>query len=268
MNCFRLGAALLATFALHAQQPTAGGEKATISGSQAAIAGSKENPAAVERGGQLFASKCGGCHGLTAKGTTRGPDLVRSVLVISDEKGILITPKIRNGHAEKGMPKLDLQDAQVADIVAWMHVQTYAADHRGTFVFLETVTGDAKKGEAYFTANCSQCHSGATDLKGIAGKYDAHTLQGRWIQPRRSAKANIKATVSPASGKAVSGTLERMDDFNISLRDSSGDYHSFDRDGDLPKIQLDDPLKAHTQLLRKYTDADIHNVTAYLVTLK
>ena len=66
----------------------------------------------------------------------------------------------------------------------------------------------------------------------------------------------------------MSGTVDHIDDFNVSLRDSAGEYRSFSRNGDVPKIELTDPLKAHRDLLPKYTDADIHNVTAYLVTLK
>ncbi len=50
---------------LAAQEPTVSGTgTARASGaSAAAIAGSKEDPAAVERGGKLFVANCGGCHG-------------------------------------------------------------------------------------------------------------------------------------------------------------------------------------------------------------
>lgn len=275
---FRLAMALLTTViwpVLRAQIPAAG-EKGTIAGSPAAIAGSKENPEAVERGGKLFVEKCAGCHGATAKGTPRAPDLVRSLLVLDDEKGILISPVIRNGRPDKGMPKLNLTEPQISDLVAWLHVQTYAADHRNTYVFLDALTGDPKKGEAYFNGagGCSGCHSPAGDLKGIGGKYDAHTLQGRWIQPRSLgrggavSKSASTVTVTLPSGQKVSGVLDRADDFNVSLRDAAGDFHSFERNGDTPKVEIHDPLKTHTDLLRKYTDADIHNITAYLMTLK
>jgi cytochrome c oxidase cbb3-type subunit 3 len=260
---------------LRAQISTAG-EKGTIAGSPAAIAGSKENPEAVERGGKLFTEKCAGCHGGTAKGTPRGPDLIRSLIVLDDEKGILISPVIRNGRPDKGMPKLNLSESQIADIVAWLHVQTYAADHRTTYLFLDALTGDPKKGEAYFNGagGCSGCHSPTGDLKGIGSKYDAHTLQGRWILPRSlgrggaASKSASTVVVTLPSGQKISGILDRIDDFNVSLRDSAGDFHSFERNGATPKVEVHDPLKAHTDLLRKYTDADIHNITAYLMTLK
>jgi mono/diheme cytochrome c family protein len=254
------------------------GDKATIAGSAAAIAGSKQIPEAVDRGGQVFVAKCAVCHGATAKGTSRGPDLIRSVLLLDDEKGILVSPVIRNGRPDKGMPKLNLTEDQISDVIAWLHVQTYAVDHRNTFVFLDVVTGDPKKGEAYFNGSggCAGCHSATGDLKGIAGKYDPHELQGRWLQPRSFGRGRgggggssaITVTVTLPLGQTYNGTLDRIDDFNVSLHDSNGDFHSFDRDGAMPKVEIHDPLKPHTDLLRKYTDADIHNVTAYLVTLK
>ena len=245
-------------------------------GEGAAIAGAKEDPAAVERGAKLYASNCAGCHGASARGNVGAPDLIRSVLVLTDEKGILIAPVLRNGRPETGMPKPNLTEPQIADIVAWLHVQTYAAGHRGTYAFLDVVTGDAKKGEAYFNGagGCSTCHSASGDLKGIASRYaDGMALQQRWLGPRSgrgggSSRGAMKVKVTTASGEVVTGTLDRVDDFSVSLHDPSGKYHSFLRDGESPKVEITDPLRAHTELLHKYTDADIHNVTAYLVTLK
>jgi cytochrome c553 len=262
-----------------------------VVGTPAAIAGSKEDRAAVERGGKLFEVRCGGCHGNSAKGTGKAPDLIRSLLVLDDERGILISPVLRQGRPEKGMPKLNLTEAEISDIVAWLHVQTYAADHRNTYEFQNVVTGDARKGEGYFNGagKCNTCHSPTGDLAGIAGRYEPFTLQGRWLQPRAgrggggrggrggrggagapadSNRGATSVTVTLASGQTFAGTMEHIDDFNVALRDSSGVYHSFSRDGNPPKIEVHDPLKAHTDMLSKYSDEDIHNVTAYLVTLK
>ncbi len=253
----------------------------------AAVAGSKEDPAAVERGAAVYTSNCAGCHGPSARGGPGAPDLVRSLVVLDDEKGILIAPVIRNGRPDAGMPKMNLTEPQIADVVAWLHVQTYAADHRNTYAFQDVLTGDAKKGEAYFQQVCAGCHSPTGDLKGIGSRYDGFTLQARWLQPRggrgaggggrggrgaappaASNRGVSTVTVTLPSGQKYSGTLDRIDDFSVSLRDSAGDYHSFTRDGDVPKVEVHDPLKAHMDLLAKYTDADIHNITAYLVTLK
>ena len=206
--------------------------------------------------------------------------MIRSMIVLTDEKGILISPVLRNGRSEQGMPKPNLTEPEIADLVAWLHVQTYAAGHRTTYAFLDVVTGDAKKGEAYFNGagGCNKCHSVTGDLKGIGGRFDAMALQQRWLSPRGgggrggrgggNSRSAMTVKVILASGETVAGTLDRVDDFSVSLRDASGKYRSFLRDGDVPKIEITDPLRAHTELLHKYTDADIHNVTAYLVTLK
>jgi cytochrome c oxidase cbb3-type subunit 3 len=257
---------------LCAQLPSTPGTRATIQGSPAAIAGSKENPEAVARGGILFVEKCGGCHGNTAKGTNKAPDLVRSLVILDDEKGLLISPVIRNGRPDKGMPKLNLTEPQIADVVAWLKVQAYSADHRTTYVFLDALTGDAKKGEAYFNGagGCAKCHSATGDMKGIGGKFDAHNLQSRWLagRPPRGAKTQVTATITLADGKKVEGVVERYDDFTISVRDTAGDYHSYSRNNGLPKVEIKDPNRVHIDMMRKYTDADIHNVTAYLASLK
>lgn len=270
--------------AVYAQEPAAR-RAAPGRGAAAAVAGSGQDPAAVERGGKLFATNCAGCHGVTARGGPGAPDLVRSILVLDDEKGILIAPVIRNGRPDLGMPKFPLPDSQIADIVAWLHVQTWAAGHRSTYAFQDVLTGNPAKGEAYFRQVCASCHSATGDLKGIGSRYDAFSLQALWLQPRggrgrggrggrggqssqSAAGKAITVTVTPAGGAPVTGTLDRIDDFSVSLHDSAGVYHSFLREGNSPKVELHDPLRAHTELLRRYTDADIHNVTAYLASLK
>ena len=251
-----------------AQEPGAARSGAPVKGIPAAIAASKEDPAAFERGAKAFAANCAGCHGALARGGAGAPDLIRSVLVLDDEKGILISPVLRNGRPDQGMPKPNLTEAEIADIVAWLHVQTYFAGHRVTYAYQDVLTGNAKLGETYFNATCTRCHSATGDLKGIGARSDAFTLQARWLQPRRTAKSAVTVTVTLSSGQKISGTLDRVDDFNISLHDSSGAYHSIHREGAVPKVEITDPLRVHTDLLAKYSDPDIHNMTAYLVTLK
>jgi mono/diheme cytochrome c family protein len=267
---------------LLAQEPVVRPSTSARRGNSAAVAGSGQDPAAVERGAVLFKANCGGCHGQSGRGGPGAPDLIRSIVVLDDEKGILIAPVIRNGRPEQGMPKSSLGDREIADIVAWLHVQTWAAGHRSSYAFQDVLTGDPRKGEAYFNTSCGSCHSATGDLKGIGARYDAFSLQARWLQPRgrarsrrggkdeqpTSSRAAIEVTVTLPDGKPVSGVLDRIDDFSVSLHDAAGEYYSFLREGDVPKVEIHDPLRGHNELLRKYTDPDIHNVTAYLASLK
>ncbi|HTA43514.1 MAG TPA: c-type cytochrome [Bryobacteraceae bacterium] len=232
--------------------------------------------ATIERGKATFAGKCGFCHGSNARGGESGPDLLRSPLVRDDEDGNQIGQVVRNGRPAAGMPKFDLTKSEISDIAAFLHEGVRAAAERGTYKLLNIVTGDPKAGEAYFNGagQCTMCHSITGDLKGVGGKYDPVALQGKFLMPaggrdgQKRTIAQVTVTVTLASGKSFEGTLERMDDFNIALTDANGDYHSFNRNGSIPKVELHDPLKHHYDMLSKYTDADIHNLTAYLVTLK
>lgn len=237
------------------------------------------DPAAVERGQKTFVSRCGFCHGSNANGGESGPDLIRSVLALDDEGGDKIGPVIRNGRSDKGMPAFQLPDDQIKDIAAFLRSRQQAAIDRNTYTIQNIVTGDAKKGQAYFNGagRCTSCHSPTGDLRGVAAKYDPVALQSRLLYPgprrqRRGEGAPPKGlptpvTVTLASGQNITGTLEYMDDFNVALRDASGDYRSFPRDTGV-KVDVRDPLAAHEELLKKYTDEEMHNLVAYLVTLK
>ena len=156
---------------------------------------------------------------------------------------------------------------QISDIAAFLRSRTQAAANRFDYKILDIVTGDAKAGQAYFNGagKCNSCHAPTGDLAGVATKYDPVALQARFLYPRSRVKVR-RVTVTPPSGPAMSGALELIDDFTIGLRDSEGFYHSYARDA--VKFEIQDPLAAHADLLHSYSDADVHNILAYLVTLK
>ncbi|MGA2211981.1 MAG: c-type cytochrome [Bryobacteraceae bacterium] len=226
------------------------------------------DPAAVERGQKIFSANCGFCHGATAQGGDGGPDLVRSPLALDDERGDKIGPVILQGRSNKGMPAFHLPAEQIQDIAAFLRSRQQAAIDRNAYSILNIVTGDRQKGREYFNGagRCNTCHSPTGDLAGIAKKYDAVTLQSRFLYPR-SAQLRPQVTVTLAAGQTISGTLDYLDDFNVALRDTAGEYRSFSRDARL-KVEIQDPLAAHADLLKKYSDADMHNLLAYLETLK
>jgi hypothetical protein len=179
------------------------------------------------------------------------------------------------------MPKIDLTAAQVSDIAAFLHSFRVGGYDESRSRPPSIVVGDAKAGEAYFNAKCAACHSATGDLKGFGARFsDPRQLQQTWLMPgagggRRGGQAGPPVNVPPTtvtltweSGRKAQGRLVRMDDFTVVLTDSDGVQHTFRRDGDVPKVEIHDPLAPHRDLLRTYSDADIHNVTAYLVTLK
>jgi mono/diheme cytochrome c family protein len=229
----------------------------------------KVDDAAAARGRGLYAQHCINCHGSTAKGGPNGPDLIRSPAVLRDRLGSTLGPAMRAtpaSHAATLLPD------QVVDLSHFLRQRVESVvRNRTPTAPIDVLTGDPEAGRAYFNGagRCSSCHSPAGDFAGLRSRTpDAMTLQQRVLFPTlaRSART-IEVTVTPASGQPVTGTLVRIDNFTVSLRDAQGDYRSFTR-GPGVGVQVRDPLAAHHELLDQYTDDDIHDVVAYLWTLR
>jgi mono/diheme cytochrome c family protein len=223
------------------------------------------DPAAAQRGRAVYTQYCVNCHGALAKGTEDGPDLIRSPLVLRDRLGNEIAPALQR------LPdhKRDLSPAQVADITHFLKEQVEATvRNRNPVRPPNVLTGDAVAGRAYFNGagKCNTCHSPTGDLAGVGGRFrDAVDLQQRFLFPRRTKP--VQVTVTPAGGQPVTGDLVRIDDFNVSLTDAQGRHRAWTRGPNL-RVELNDPLTAHYQMLDVYTDKDIHDVVRYLESLR
>src|SRR5262245_3761257 len=236
------------------------------------------DPTAIARGKALYSVNCQFCHGADTRGGDGGPSLLRSGLVLDDKNGELIAPVVQNGRTDRGMPKFQFTSEQVADVAVFIHTFKAAGYDESRVKPPSIVVGDAKAGQAFFTVKCGSCHSPAGDLKGFGSRVtDERLLQQTWLMPGSGAgrggppPGTLKpatVTVTLASGEKVEGRLDRLDDFTVSLTTADGTHRSFRTVGDTPKVDVHDPLQPHKDLLPVYTDADIHNVTAYLVTLK
>jgi cytochrome c oxidase cbb3-type subunit 3 len=261
------------------QQPPAGGGRGRIGGAGIGAYPVRPpgDPAATERGRATYSANCAFCHGADARGGDGGPSLLRSSVVLDDQNGELIGPIVQNGRADPGMPKFGMSNDQIADLATFLHsfrINGYDPSRQRPETI---VVGDARAGEKYFSETCASCHSTTGDLRGVGAKItDARALQQTWLMPGSTAgrggpaPANARpprASVTLANGQTVEGDLERADDFVVALRLADGSRRTI-RVTDGVKVLLRDPLQSHRDLLRKYRDADIHNVTAYLVTLK
>jgi len=249
----------------------------------------KYDPASVERGHQLLVQQCGFCHGSNARGGQQGPDLTRSEIVQSDEGGKQLTAFLRVGRPEKGMPKSDMPEADVADLAAFLHQTIDSVSERDKYKILNILVGDPKAGQAFFNGagKCASCHSVEGDLKGIGSKYeDAAVLQGRIVMPRGRRRRGppapgqndvppymeptaVKATIAMPNGPSITAPLVRLTDFDVTVYDpDTGQMRTILRNGGSPAVTLTDPLQAHVDMVRHWTDTDLHNVTAYLASLK
>jgi mono/diheme cytochrome c family protein len=239
------------------------------------------DPAAIERGKATYGVQCSFCHGSDARGGEGGPNLIRAEIVLRDQNGETIAPVVQNGRPDRGMPKFDLSAAQIADIAAFIHSFRVGGYDISRDRPPSIVVGNAAAGEAYFKTTCASCHSAAGDLKGLATKIsDPRALQQAWLMPGGGGRGGrgggggalavqpVTVTVTMPSGQKLEGRMEHIDDFLVTLVDAEGISHTIRRDGNTPKVEIHDPLEPHKKLLRTYTDKDIHNLTAYLVTLK
>jgi cytochrome c oxidase cbb3-type subunit III len=241
------------------------------------------DPAQIERGKTLYGIACRGCHGVDLRGGDMGgPNLLRSQVALGDREGELIVPVILGSRAGTGMPAIPMKQPDALAVAAFVRSVMETIGRQGTPPAIgreapSVVVGDARAGQVYFDSKCSGCHSATGDLKGIAGRIsDPKTLQNTWVAggarfrrgPGMTGNREVTATVTLDSGERVEGHLVRIDDFLVTVALADGTARTFRRDGDVPKVEVRDPKKAHMDLLSIYTDKDMHDVTAYLVTLK
>ena len=251
--------------------------------------------AAADRGRAVYIAECVTCHGNKARGgdnavpsSQRGPDLVRSLVVLKDRYGSMIGAFMKNSNhpMQSGKPSASVPGPQVLALAHFLHQKVTDTLRSGPYSKpINVLTGDSKAGAAYFSGDggCTKCHSVSADLKGVGAKYDPVSLQQKFLFPHTFAPGRggggggrgggrpqskpVMVTVTPVSGKSVSGTLVNLDDFNVALRDSDGEYQSFKRVPGL-KVEKNDPFEVHNQMLDRYTDKNIHDIVAYLETLK
>lgn len=264
-------AALFLSFAVSAAQTPPNPRTQTATGvKQDVTTGPKKySPDLVQKGAALFRQDCSFCHGRDAGGGESGPDLTRSRLVRQDVDGNEIGTVVRNGRPDKGMPRFDHSDDEIASLVAFIHTRQNEARNkpggRKGVDASDLQTGNAETGKQYFfgAGGCATCHSPTGDLAGIASRLQGLQLEEQMLYPKH-AKSRVKVTL--ASGETVSGTLEYIDEFTVGLIDSTGVYRSW-RTRNV-RFEVDAPVNAHVELFSKYTDDDVHNLMAYLQTLR
>ncbi len=262
-----------------AQEPTP--ERASQGSVGGFVPGQKRppiDPAVVSRGKTLYGISCQGCHGQDLRGGDMGgPNLLRSKVALTDLNGESIVPVIQGSRQAMGMPRIPLSLDDSNAVAAYVRSVIVTIGRAGRppseLRPANIVVGNVSAGAAYFTSTCARCHSAEGDLRGIASKIpDPKALQNAWVTGgaygKRGDLPASTATITLPSGQRVQGSLIRIDDFIVTIKVSDETVQTFARNGDSPKVVIIDPLHAHKDLLPTYTDKEIHDVTAYLVTLK
>ncbi|HEX2917800.1 MAG TPA: cytochrome c [Edaphobacter sp.] len=229
-------------------------------------------PGAAEAGAQIYSSKCASCHGEDARGTASAPDLIRSLPVLHDRRQMLYGKELGPILAKGPKHNFNFDEKQLADLSQFL-TKSINSILRSGYNSQPTnlLSGDAKAGEAYFNGagGCNKCHSATEDLAHVGTRYAPAALQQKFLFPNFGLflRKKVQVTVQLPSGKSYTGDLVHLDDFTVTLHEKSGETRSFNRTARI-KVTEQNPYAGHIALLDKYTDADIHNLTTYLATLK
>ena len=231
--------------------------------------GAEPDKAAAARGAPLFQANCAVCHGQQARGAI-GPSLITSDEVLSDDHGEKLVPYLKIGRPGKGMPAFAaISNNQLTDVAEFLHSQVEDVANRGAYHVLNILVGNAAKGQAYVAAHCLSCHTSETFAHIGSSFRSPEQLQRGWIWPTRPRDGllAITANVKTPVGSTIAGNVAQVSDFRVTIIDRAGQTHVIDQKPGVG-VQINDPLAAHEELITTLTNDDMHNVTAYLETLK
>jgi cytochrome c oxidase cbb3-type subunit III len=234
--------------------------------------GAAPDKAEAALGALLFEQTCAFCHGPQARGATAA-SLLTSDVVLGDDHGEHLVPFLKKGLPEKGMPAFaTMSDGELKDIAEFVHMQVEDVANRGTYHVLNILVGNSALGQDYVAAHCMSCHTAKT-FAHIGSKFRSpQQLQRGWIWPARPASSGDSSLADTASvkmpdGGAITGRVTHVSDFRITLVDQAGKANMIDRKPGV-EVRMNDPLAAHQEMIMTLTNDDMHNVTAYLDTLK
>jgi cytochrome c oxidase cbb3-type subunit III len=266
----------LALAALCCDVPSAPAQHIETSTFNQAPARPPEDPAVVERGKTAYDKYCQQCHSVDMRGTETNPNLLRSQDALIDKHGEVLVPIMRGESTDFPGHKTDIDPDEAQAVAAYIRSVLAQIGSQGRAPGdaarqPNILAGDAERGKQYFAKSCASCHSPTGDLNGFAKKVSSpNLLQAAWLRGTYLGAKTPPSTVTVTEpgNPPVNGTLIHVDDFLVTLQLDDGSLRSFRRNGDTQQVVVHDPLEPHRALLPKYKDEDIHDVTAYLVTLQ
>ena len=243
--------------------------------------------AAHDRGRAIWASECITCHGSQARGSETGPNIIRSRTVnydrFAERAGSVLGPFLKAGHnTQSGKASASFTEEETVALANFLRQRVNDTMRQSPlFTVSDILVGDPKAGETYFKGDggCAKCHTDTERrLAGIGARLEPVDLQQRMLFPGgggrgrggRGAAPNpnaVTVTVTPASGAPLSGVLLEESDFDVTLRQTDGTTRVVRRGPGVTVIR-NNPLQAHIDLLDKYTDKNMHDIVAYLESLK
>jgi cytochrome c oxidase cbb3-type subunit III len=237
--------------------------------------------AAIQEGASLFRANCSPCHGLSAKGGGRGPDLSsgRWTHGSSDAE---IFRTITQGVPGTQMPANGFEDSETWAIIAYLRSLTPSGHAKAS--------GDAAKGEQLFKvrAGCVTCHMVkgrggllGPDLTRVGASRSMAYLIESIREPDKELSDGMQdpnnhyglplvydtVTVELKNGEKVTGVAKNEDTFSVQLLDTNQRLRLF------LKSEVQDVVHERKSLMPAYTEqmlnaAELQDVLAYLESLR
>lgn len=251
----------------------------TISAAQSQKNPLSGNGQAIREGASVFRINCAMCHGLNARGGSRGPDLARGVFTHGGTDAEIFHT-ITHGVPGTLMPANDITTTETWQVIAYLRS---LAPKRP-----ENDLGDPQAGEKLFFggANCSACHMVhghggrlGPDLSRVGSERSQRYLLEKIRNPNIDVAPGLMppdmewpieyrtVTVVTKGGQTITGVIRDEDSFTIQLMDNAEDFHFFQK-SDLASITYDSHSMMPPFGPALLSERQLHDLVAYLETLR
>jgi cytochrome c oxidase cbb3-type subunit III len=218
-------------------------------------------------GGEVFASRCSGCHGSDGRGGEHAPNIatVSVVRQISDSD---LSHIIENGIPGAGMPAFGFIGRKAISATVG-----YLRELQGLGSTVN-LPGDPHRGELLFTgkAQCSTCHmiNGkggflGSELSFYGAGQPPQAIRAVILDPEKNLpRRSNTAMIVTKDGKTLEGLLRTEDNFDLSLQSADGAFHFLKR-SDLTQINIDVHSLMPTNYGSALSDSEVNDLVSFLI---
>ena len=175
-----------------------------------------------------YESVCATCHGLDARGSERGPDIVSRPEVLRKTDAELFGI-LKNGKTAAGMPSFSaFGSVKLNALVAYLRTLQGRGEQA-------PLPGNAANGKVLFLgkAKCAECHMVGgqggffgPDLTAYAARLDAEQVRSNIVNPNKDLDPRhglVSVTLNDST--SLSGLARNEDNFSLQLQTPDGVFH-------------------------------------------
>lgn len=235
------------------------------------------DPKAATQGAVLFRQECTYCHGVSARGGMRGPDLTTGTWTHGGADSELAST-ISTGVPGTAMPPNKLTEEEIWQLITYLRTLQQPPTAQ---------TGDAKRGEGLFfgATRCSSCHI----VNGRGGQLGPELTKVGSARPRAYLVESIRepgrrltenlsigdeatrkydtVTLVTADGTTIVGVPLNEDTFTVQVMDTGERVHSLQK-RTLKSFKHEERSLMPAYDVNRLNASDLDDIVAYLQTLR